>query len=370
MKSKLIYAGASIALLLTTALLTYRMVNAKQQPRMDSSMVNEMFVKANQVQLVETANDMVYRGRVNAFDNVSLASEVSGILLEGDVHFREGERFNKGDVLLRIYSADVEATLKSGKSSFLQTISAILPDLKVDYPNEYDKWNDFFNAIDVEQPLPELPHANSNKEKVFLATNNVLASYYSLRQQEINLTRYTIRAPFYGSFTAVNKQIGSVASTGVALATLVRLDKIEVTVPVFPSDLKWIKKGDQVVLHNDQGQNQSATVARIADYVDETTQSVNVFLTFETKKGNALLIGSYVDATFKGVSLTGFEIPREALIDETHVYELKENKLHKLKVEVLRQLDDSFIISGIDENTIVVTESLAGVSSNVIYKAR
>jgi multidrug resistance efflux pump len=198
-----------------------------------------MYVKAEKAELVETESNMTYRGRVTAFDNVSLAAEVQGKIMRGDVRFKAGESFNKGDTLIKIYSRDVEATLKSGKSSLLQTISTILPDIKVDFPLEYEKWNSFFNDIDTENPLPHLPPINSNKEKVFLSANNVLSSYYDLQQQEINLLRYTIKAPFDGSFTSVSKEIGAIASPGSELATIIRSDKLEITVPVFPIDLDW-----------------------------------------------------------------------------------------------------------------------------------
>jgi len=127
---------------------------------------------------------------------------------------KTGESFNKNDIIIKIYSEDVEAALKSGKSSFLQTVSRILPDLKVDYKDQYDKWIAFLLSIDPEKPLPELPEINSDKERVFLASNNVLTSYYNLKQQQIKLKRYTIRAPFTGSFKSVNKEIGAVASSG------------------------------------------------------------------------------------------------------------------------------------------------------------
>lgn len=369
-KKKLIYGALSVMLVVATILFTARLINAKPQPQKDETKHNIMYVKAQKVDMVETETNMVNRGRITAFDMVSLSSEVQGILMQGDVRFKEGEDFAKGDVLLKIYSEDVEASLKSGKSSFLQTLSIILPDMRVDYPSEYEKWITFFNTLDVEKALPQLPPVNSNQEKVFLAANNVLASYYSLRQQEINLKRYTIRAPFNGSFTAVNKEIGAVASPGVELASLIRLDKLEVTVPVFPADLKWIKKGSQVQIKDSEGKIQTVTVARISDYVDEATQSVNVFLTFKPDTKNSFLVGTYVDVTFATGAITGFEIPREALLNETFVYQLANKQLQKVEVEVLRQLEDSYIIGGFDSEMLVVTESLASVNPNAEYLAR
>ncbi len=369
-KKKLLYGGISIAVIIMAFIFSSYLISAKPAPRKDNKKISAVFVKADKVNLVENKSDMAYRGRVAAFDNVSLAAEVQGKIMQGDVRFKVGESFSKNDVLVKIYREDVDASIKSGKSSFLQTLSKILPDLKVDYPDEYEKWVIFFNAIDVEKSLPALPKINSNKEKVFLAANNVLASFYTLQKQEINLRRYTIYAPFSGSFKSVNKEIGAIASPGAELATIIRSDKLEVVVPVFPNDLQWLKKGDKAKITSNQNNIQTATISRISGFVDEATQSVNIYLTYQANGKNSFLQGQYVDVTFKGATVTGFEIPREALVDNSYVYELAHKKLKKVHVDILRQLNDTYIIAGIDEGKIIVTESLANISSNVEYLAR
>ena len=369
-KNKLVYGGLSLLMVAAAFWVSTMLINAKPKPQKDKAKHNTTYVKTQNVKAVQTVSEMVYRGRVTAFDNVSLAAEVQGKIVQGDVRFKAGESFQKGDVLLTIYSRDVEASLKSGKSSFLQTLSAVLPDLKIDYPNEYAKWNMFFEAFDVQDPLPQLPSINSNKEKVFLAANNVLASYYSLQQKEINLSRYTIKAPFKGSFKSVSKEIGAVASPGVELASIIRSDLLEIVVPVFPNDLNYITKGAAVNLTKSSGETATATVSRLAEFVDETTQSVNVYLTCIATQNCRLLQGEYVDITFGGYEVVGFEIPREALVDQAYVYELKDQKLQKVAVNILRQLNDAYIISGVDSNTTIVVESLASISQTTDYLAR
>lgn len=369
-RKKILYGGLGVLLLLIALLVSAALVKSKPMPQKDNTKHDKMFVKAEKVQFSEIESELTYRGRVTAFDNISLSAEVQGRLLQGDVRFKAGESFNKGDLLVKIYNDDINASLKAGKSSFLQTISIILPDLKVDYPDEFDKWISFFNALDVEKPLPQLPNIGSNQEKVFLAANNVLTGYYNLQQQEINLSRYRIISPFAGSFKSVNKEIGSVASPGAELATIIRTDKLEVTVPVFPSDLKWIVKGDKVQITNDDGVAKTATVSRIADFVDEATQSVNVYLTYQSNTKTGFLQGEYVNVGFKNSAITGFEIPREALIDGSFLYELRNNKLEKTEIKVLRQLNDSYVITGVEEGKIVVMESLASINPEAEYFAR
>jgi len=368
MKKKVMYGVVGVLLVAAAFAISGFLIQTKPQPKKDDAQHNTMYVKASKASIVENDAEMNYRGLITAFDNVSLAAEVSGRIMQGDVRFKAGESFRKGDVLLNIYSEDVKASLKSGKSSLLQTLSEILPDLKVDYPNEFDKWNSFFNSIDVDRPLPDLPTINSNKEKVFLAANDVLSTYYTIQEQEINLERYTIRAPFNGSFKTVTKEIGAVSTSGSELATIIRSDKLEIVVPVFPSDLKWISKGDKVTVIGSDGKEQSARVSRISGFVED--QSVNVYLTYLANGSSTFLEGEYVDVIFSGTKVSGVQIPREALVDGRYVYELNDGKLQKVAVKIERQLDDVYLISGIDSSRIIVTESLTSVSDHVEYLAR
>ncbi len=367
---KFIYGTLSLIVLFVAIALSIYFIKTKEVPEKDAKKHSITYVQAEKVNLSEIETSMSYRGRLTAFDQVSLSAEVSGKILQGDVRFKAGESFRKGDVIIRIYNEDVKALLKSNKSSLLQTISKILPDLRIDYNSEYDKWLAFFNKIDAEKPLPALPKINSNQEKVFLAANNVLTSYYNLQQQEINLSRYTIYAPFNGSFKTVNKEIGAIASPSSELASIIRTDKLEVIVPIWPSDLAYISKDDKVTLINNSGVEKEATVSRIANFVEAASQSVNAYLTYNASGHAGFLEGEYVDVYIKGETITGFKIPREALFDNNHVYILKNGKLEVTTVEVLRQLEDTFIIAGLDKDAMIVTESIASVNPDMEYQAR
>jgi len=370
MKTKIIYGFVSLSLIVLAFVASGFIVNSKAKPKVENAKQNSMYVKTQNVSLKETQSNMAYRGRVASFDNIALAAEVSGKIMQADVRFKAGEQFKKNDVLLKIYSQDVESALKSSKSSFLQIISKILPDIQVDFEDQYQKWNLFFQAIDPQKPLPKLPEISSNQEKVFLASNQVLSNYYNLQQQEINLSKYKILAPFDGTFKKVNKEIGAVASPGAELANISRTNKLEIIVSIFPEDLKWLEKGDEVKISNNKGLIDVAQISRISSFVDENTQSANIYLTYHPKAENLILEGEFIDVFFKGAKVYGFEIPREALINDKAVYELIDHKLVPKSIEIVRRLEDSFIITGIDSNKTIVTESLASVDDQVTYLAR
>ncbi len=370
MKKNILYGLLSISIIVLAILFSSFLINSKPEPKTSEKKHNVMYVKSEKVTLKEIKTNKSYRGRVSAFDEISLSAEVSGKIMQGDIRFKSGERFKKGDIIIKIYNEDVKASIKSGISSFLQTLAVILPDINVDFYSEYEKWNSFFNAIDPENPLPKLPQINSDKEKVFLASNNVLSAYYNLVQKEINLSKYTIKAPFDGILKSVNKEIGAIANSSVELASIIRSNKLEIIVPVFPDDVQWIKKGDNVEISGNNGLQQFATVSRISGFVDQESQSINVFLTYHANNKENLYEGEYVDAEFNGTKVRGFSIPREAIVNENSVYELKNGKLTAVTVEIVRQLNDEVIISGIEENSVIVTESLSSINPTVEYKAR
>lgn len=371
MKNKLLYVATVIGVIVVALGISSYLLNSRPEPRQDAKKHTTMTVKAEKVAYKDIKTSMKYRGRVTAFNNVDLTAEVSGRLLQGDIRFKEGETFKKNDVIVRIFKEDKVAAYKANISSFLQSLANILPDIKIDYSDEYEKWNNFFVAIDPEKELPQLPQIETNQEKVFLSANNVLTQYYNLQNQQIELTKYTIIAPFDGVLKVVNKEIGSAANTGSTLATLIRSDKYEIIAPVFSNDIKWINKGDAVTLTDKYNDEEQVIVSRIAGFVDEETQSVNVYLTYNVSGSKThLLEGEFVDITFKGNDITGVEIPREAVVNGSFVYTLKDGALEKKEVTVVRSLNDTYVISGVEEGLTIVTESLASVSSNVEYIAR
>ncbi len=337
-------------------------VKNKPAPKKSMKQEDALYVKAKKVMNEQVVSSVTHQGRISSYETVSLAAEVNGRIMEGHVPFKEGENFNKGDLLIRIYNEDIKAALAAGKSSFLQKLSSVLPDLQVDFPEEYDKWKQFFTSIDVHKELPQLPEIHSEKEQVFMASAGILSEYYSLEKQEINLNKYNIYAPFDGSFQQVKRQVGAVAGMGADLASIVRTDRLEVVVPVPPKDAKWIEPGNKVTLTGSDDHKTTGTVTRIADFLDENTQSVKIYVKYLPQGKQSFRIGEFVDATFYiQKQAVGMAIPREALVSEKKVYIVKNHHLQLKKISVERELNDAVVISGLDNGTLVVTESLVDV---------
>lgn len=370
MKTKVLYTIVTIAVLVLSLFITAQLIMSKPVPESNKQTENLLNVKAQEAKNANYSSNITYRGRISSYENISLSAEVSGKILQADIPFKTGQDFKKGDLLIRIYNDDVKAAIMSGKSSFMRTLASIIPDINIDFPSEYTKWKDFFNQVRVDTDLPELPKTNTEQEQIFLASQGVLTEYYSLRQQEINLRKYALYAPFNGSFKSVSKEIGAIANMGSELASIIRTDKLEISVPVLPEDAKWIKPENQANLISSQS-TEIGKVSRIADFVDASTQSINVYVDYYPKGKISLLAGEFIDVEFNiSKKVDGIKIPREALLDNNQVY-IIQNEILKLKsIKIERTLDDYLIISGINDGEIIVMESLANVKEGTQVIAR
>lgn len=365
MKKKIIHTLLAIAVLAMTSTLAFGLVYFKEDPNVNNQQRDILHVKVQEVTYESQDATAKYRGRIYSADEIPLSAEVSGRILAGDVPLKEGQAFRKGDVLVRIYSDDVQASLRSARSGYLQLLSQYLPDISIDYPDQYEKWSTFFNEIDINRELPPLPEIETEQERVFLASRNLLSQYYTIQQQEINFKKYTIEAPFNGSYQTVTKQVGAVTGMNAEIATLIRTDYMEATIPVMPKDVEWLETGMTLKLARENGESVTGTITRIADFIDSSTQSVNIYVNIYRDNALGIRAGEYVEAHFTRQDLyEGFKLPREALLDNNQVYLLKEGKLQRENVIVHQKMDDFVVINGLPEGAQIVTESLLDVTDN------
>lgn len=371
MKKNLVFTMSGIILLVLSILISLALIQSKPVPPSDAKRKAVLTVKAETVNYEKLKTQFSHQGRVEALESVSLAAEVNGKILQGDVPFKEGQNFNAGDLLVKIYDDDAAVSLKAARSNFLRTLSQILPDMMIDFPESYQTWHRFFNTIDLQKPLPEMPEIKNEKEKIFLASQNVLSEYYALKQQEINFKKYSVFAPFTGYFKQVNREVGSIAANGSELAVIVRSDALEIVSPVFPADVKQIRPAQTVTIQTKSGHTCEGKVSRVAQFVDKSTQSVNVYIFYQPTQTHSLLEGEFVTVNFQTTeAVKGLRIPREALVDDQFVYQVKNKKLEKVAVNVRQTLEDYIVMNGIPEGSVVVTESLVNAREGIDVKVR
>lgn len=305
-------------------------------------------------------------GRLASGRNVNIVAEAAGKIEPGDVPLKVGQRFAKGQVLCRIYQDEAELSLKAKKASFLTALAGAAPDINIDFPDFAPAYSKFIDDIDIEKPLPELPNISSDKLKVFLASRNILNTYYQLKQAEKALGRHTIYAPFSGTYTAVNSEVGTYAGPGGPIASIIRTDNLEMEVPVETYLSDWIKVGDKVKIYA-QNRDVGAVgrVIRKSDFVDRNTQSRNIYVA--VSGNNDLLTGEYLTAEFKGGTIeNAVEIPRKCVFNHNEVYVVENERLKRKQINKIKTNENTVIINGLEEGTQLVVQALINVEDNIL----
>ncbi len=370
MKKRVISIGIGLAVILIAIFSSKALISNKVQPQTNNDVTSMLYVKTANFENTPQKMTVKFNGKVSSYESIAITPEVTGKILQTGVSLKEGQKFKKGDLLISIYDEDFKSSLYSQRSNFLYSLSAILPDIEIDYPEEYTKWKNYFDKIEIEKNLPELPKITNSKEQIFLASNQIISSYYSIRQSEITLSKYKIYAPFSGSYVTVSKQVGSVATVNGNIATITRTDYLEVVVPVTPETAKFITNNQQVTITDKQQNTYTGNVLRISDFIDQTNQMVNIYIKYIPEPNKRLLEGEYVEVIFsKDNIINGMKFPREALVDENMVYVVENGHLVKTPVKIEFTMEDYVIISGIEDNKTIVTETLVDVDEKTIVES-
>jgi membrane fusion protein (multidrug efflux system) len=330
------------------------------------------FVESKVVKLNDIQSEIVGYGRLISAQPVVLLSEVAGILESGDVAFKPGTSFKKGDLLVQIDTRQITLDINSAKSDFLTSLATVLPEIKIDFPEEFNKWQDYFDSCTFDKPLDELPEPSNNKIKLFLSRFNVYKFYFAVKNLEIRLEKHYFRAPFNGSIESADLRIGSTARAGTRLGQIINLDEMELEVPIPTQDLKWIDKSKPVIITSKEIEGQwTASIKRIGETINTETQSLQAFLKINKKPGDNLYNGIFLEARIPGKIINdALALPRRAIYESNFVYLVNKGKLEYRKVNIARVENNHAIVSGgLSNNDTLVTAALQGVAPGMPARA-
>ncbi len=338
----------------------------KQRPAVEA----KRFVKAEPVKYTTIISQVAADGRLTSVAEVDIVAEASGRLQQGEVALKKGSRFSQGDVLFVVYPDEAALALKASKSQFLNTLANLLPDIRIDYPEQEEGYMEFFSSISLDHPLPQFPEVKDEKLKIFLTSRNVLSQYYNIRKDELQLSRRTSVAPFDGTFTEVNLEVGSYTNAGGRVAKAIRTDELELEVPVKRFDAAWIKIGDPVTVESDRrGLSWKGKVIRKSPFVDPNTQSQAIFIMIQNHSNPNLLSGEYLTAEFPGHPIeNAMEVPRNVVFNTNEVFVIVEDKLEKRVANVIKENEKTLIFNGLEEGEVLVMQPLINVLEGTLVE--
>ena len=290
----------------------------KQSPQRTQIKKLPKTVKVDTVRYGDVHTIIMGYGRLNASDKIEIFSEVSGILLRSNPAFKEGNYFKKGQALLKIDDSETRLNLYSRKSDFLSILTQILPDIKSDFHESYDKWNNYLQEYEIEKSIGSLPAISGSKEKYFLAARNVFALYYAIKNLELRLSKHIIKAPFEGSITQNLIETGSLVRAGQKLGGFASVNNFEMEVAVSADETQFIEIGNKVKISFDLTPSLwEGHIIRISKHIDHNSQTVKVFINIT---GEGLKEEIYLKAEIEGniIELV-FELHRKSIIDKNHI---------------------------------------------------
>ncbi len=343
------------------------LISQKELPPQRPRTETKNYVKAIPVVYKPLPVSVEVFGRVGSSQQLNLVAEVGGKLLPGNIQFKEGTNFRQGDILARINNSEQLFNLQSRKSNFLNLVASVLPDIKIDFPDNYKQWDDYYNNIDLDKTLPTLPGGLSTKAKAFLATKNILSEYYAIKGLEDNLKKYTLTAPYNGSIQSVSIEIGSVVNPGSVVASIIRTDRLELKVPIELKDVDNISIGTKVTMHQEGSTSKSwtGTIVRKADFVDANTQSVSAYISINSPKGD-VYDGMYLRAVIPGkIVQEGMRIQRSIVQNKTEVFVVEDDRLQTKQINIAQITQDEVIFNGLEAGSMLVIDAPSNASNNM-----
>ncbi len=365
-KHKSISAIVILGLLAVGFILMNILAGFKKEPPRRPPTEVKRYVKTEKIHYGEMESQVTGSGRLASGHQIDVIAEVQGKILPGRVTLKKGQSFKASQLLFRIFDKEAQMNLLARKSRFLNAIANLLPDFKVDFPNSYPHWTSFLGSLDIEKDLPSLPKFQSERQKIFVAGRNILSDYYSIKAEEVRLKKYSVHAPFNGSYTAVNLEVGAVVNPGGRVGRIIRTDKLELEVPVEVHNAHWLQVGDKVQVTTESGAEQwEGTVARKAGFVEATTQSIMVFVSLEGGGENHPVPGSYLKAVFPGIKVPrSMELPRNAVFNSNEVFVVVDGRLAKRVITIHKVDENTLIFSGLEEGLDLVVEPLVNAAEN------
>ncbi|MGC1515874.1 MAG: HlyD family efflux transporter periplasmic adaptor subunit [Maribacter sp.] len=363
---KIIFTALGIGLIIVSIFLARFIIDSKKtfKPKA-TKVVKTVFtevVENSTVPIVVTAN-----GNLTAKQRVELFAEVQGVFKQGSKLFKVGQSYAAGQTIINIDAEEYAASVQSAKSNLFNQLTSIMPDLRLDYPGIYSKWQTYLNNFDMSKSTPALPELVSEKEKFFISGRGILTSYYNVKNLEQRLSKYRIAAPFSGVLTEALVTEGTLVRAGQKLGTFINPEVYELEVAVSKTYTDLLKLGEAVELTN-LGDNTTyeGKVSRINGSIDQASQTVKAFI--EVKDEN-LREGMYLEANLDAKKEeNAIEIDRSLLLEGNRIFVVRDSVLDIIEVQPVYFSDKRVVLKNVPDGITIMSKPLIGAYTGMAVK--
>ncbi|AWB67807.1 efflux RND transporter periplasmic adaptor subunit [Saccharobesus litoralis] len=364
-----------IVLLTATSLYMLDVFKPEAEKRQYRPKKVKVFVQTSNV---ESTQLFAYsQGEVVPKQQIDLRNKVEGQVVYIAPEFVAGGRFNKGQVLFQIDPRDYELVVIQREAKVAQAkqnLAKVEAQSKIAQNELAQLGRD--NANDLAKWLPQLEHARSE----------VKSAQASLSQAQLDLERTNVVAPFDGIVRNENVSIGLYVTRNSNTATLYANDVMEVSLALSGKQLDLIDlplnyyvgdyaSGVDVELSTEIGAKTltwQGKIVRTEAAFDSRTRTLNAIAEVKVEgKTTDIVPGLFVSAKISGKHVAQSTVlARTALRKNNEIWLVdNQDKLQVKTVDLIFRDNEKVVITGLDDNTRVITSALAVATPGILVKA-
>jgi multidrug efflux pump subunit AcrA (membrane-fusion protein) len=341
-------------------------INSKSKTRKaPSKVIKTVFVdtvKNTSIPIIIPAN-----GNLVAKRRVEIYSEVQGIFKPGSKLFKPGEKYQKNEAFISINDTEYYANVQLAKSNLYNSIAAVLADLRLDFPEVFLKWEAYLKSYDLNKPTPKLPKMVSEKENYFITGRSIVSNYYTVKNLEQRLSKYTISAPFEGILTEALVTEGTLIRSNQKLGEFIDPSIYEMEVSLSKTFASLLEVGETVELNNlERTRKYSGIVSRVNGSINSATQTIAVYIEI---KNSSLKEGMYLEANLNAKKeKNAIEVNRGLLLDENKIFIVRDSVLDMINVRPVYFSNTKVVLKDIPDGTIILSSPFPGAYVGMMVK--
>ncbi|MBL8518883.1 MAG: efflux RND transporter periplasmic adaptor subunit [Betaproteobacteria bacterium] len=307
-------------------------------------------VEATKVASIQLPQSISAVGTLRSEEAVVLRPEVPGRIAE--ITFKEGQRVEKGQVLIKLDSTVQRAELEQAKANL------------------------FLNKSKLDRALDLQKKGFISSQAKDEAENNYRVSRAAADLAEARLAKLELRAPFSGIAGLRLVSVGDYVKDGQDLVNIEEVDPLKVDFRVPEIYLRQIAVGQALQLGADAFPNQAfeGKVFAINPLVDANGRSI-VIRALVKNAGNRMRPGMFarVRLIVGGVQ-DSLVIPEQALIpvgDDLFVFKVVDNKAQRAKIDIGQRRQALVeVVRGLAKDEVVVTAGHQKIREGSVVKAQ
>jgi membrane fusion protein (multidrug efflux system) len=292
-------------------------------------------------------NTLRVNGTILPNEQVSLQPETSGKVT--GIYFKEGGKVHRGDLLLKINDADLQANLQKLKSQ-----------QKLDESNE-QRQQQMLNIQGISQQEYET------------ATNQLNTTKADIAYNEAQVQKTEVRAPFDGTVGLRYVSVGDFISNNSQITSLVSTSQLKIEFSIPEQYASLVHNGDEITFVP-QGSNNTfhAKVYAVDPMLNQQTRSLSMRALFDNSKGEV------IPGQFAAVLLTlqkienAILLPSQTIVPDIagqKIYVIDSGRVHPSRITVGARTDSAVqVLTGVETGDTVLLNGLQFVTPGLQVK--